>query len=122
MNVRVLVGILCGDILFAVLAAAMFKLLGRDPHAPAETKFIAATAAMGVLFAVAGGYLAATIARRVPVFAGLGVAVLIAGGAIASLVIARPESMWSQIAAIALLAPAAVLGGFLRGLTHPERA
>jgi hypothetical protein len=115
---RVLFGILAGDVLFAVLTAAMFKLLGRDPHAPADTQFMAATAALGVLFAIAGGYLAATVARTAPVFAGLGVAVLIAGGAIASAIIARPASMWSQVAAVALLAPAAILGGFVRGRTH----
>jgi hypothetical protein len=115
-------GILAGDILFAALSAVMFKVLGRDPHEAADRQFLAASAALGVLFAVAGGYLAATIARKSPVFAGLGVAILIAGGALASILIARPSSMWSQVAAIALLAPAAILGGFVRGRTHPEHA
>lgn len=118
---RMLGGILAGDILFALLTAAMFKLMGRDPHDPADTQFIAATAALGVLFAIAGGYLAATIAGKSPVFAGLGVAILIASGALVSMALARPSSIWSQIAAIVLLAPAAILGGFVRGRTHPQR-
>lgn len=119
---RVLGGILAGDILFVLLTFAMFKLLGRDPHEAADTQFMVVTAALGALFAIAGGYLAATIARKAPVFAGLGVAILITGGALASILIARPASIWSQIAAIVVLAPAALLGAFIRGKTHPARA
>jgi len=122
LSIRLLAGILTGDVLFAALSFAMFRLLGRDPHEAAGAGFIAATVALGALFAVGGGYLAAAIARGAPVFAGFGVAVLIAGGAISSALVARPASLWSQLAAVALLAPAAVLGGFVRGRTHPEQA
>ena len=118
---RMLGGILAGDILFVLLVFAMFRLLGRDPHDPADTQFIAAIAALGILFALAGGYLAATIAGKSPVFAGFGVAILIAGGALASIITSRPSSIWIQVATIAL-APAAILGGFVRGRTHPRQA
>lgn len=100
----------------------MLKLLARDPHELADTKFVVATVSLGVLFAIAGGYLAATVARDAPVLAGLGVAIVIAGGAITSLITSHPTSILPQLATAVLLAPAAVLGGYLRGRTHPNQA
>ena len=118
-GLRVALGILAGDLLFAGLSVLTFHVLGQDPHEFATTKVIVGTAALGALFAVGGGYLAATIARQAPVLAGLGVAVLIALGAVTSVLVARPASIWSQVAAAVVMAPAAVGGSLLRSRTHP---
>ncbi|HZU21877.1 MAG TPA: hypothetical protein VE998_03535 [Terriglobales bacterium] len=119
---RILGGILAGDLLFVVLSAAMLELLKRGPQPAGGTQFLAATAALGALFALAAGYLAATIARKSPVLAGLGVAILITLGPLALVVISRPGAVWPQIAAFVLLALAALAGAVVRSRTHPERA
>jgi len=71
--------------------------------------------AFGLAFALLGGYVAAWLAQRRPVAHSAGVAALVAIGALVSLVSTLGNgAVWSQVAALMLMAPCAVLGGWLR--------
>jgi len=104
-----------GYLLFAVSAFALFRISGRDPHQAQDLTFALLSVAWGVAFAFAGGYVAGVIAGRRPRLHGGAVALILALGATAS-ILAQPGkgSRWSQAAAIALMAPAALVGGVAR--------
>jgi hypothetical protein len=112
---RSVAAVLLGYVLFAVCSFATFRLLGHAPHAPASLRFMAATTVAGVVFAIAGGYLAGWIAGRRPVVHAVVMAAVLAVGAAASLVATLGNgAIWSQVAALILMTPAAVYGGWLR--------
>jgi hypothetical protein len=115
---RSIVAVVAGYALFAVSAAILFPLIGRDPHAPAPPTFVIWTTVYGIVFAAAGGYAAAAIARRRPRVHAAIVGALIAVGAVVSLVAAPGDARWSQLAALFLMAPAAAAGGMLRPRHH----
>lgn len=112
---RTILGVVLGDIIFAGSSALLFFAARVDPHAPAEARFMILSTLSGILFALAGGFVAGWIGRRTDVICGLILAVIIAGGAIASM-IGRPGAgaIWSQAAALLLMAPAALAGDRLR--------
>lgn len=102
-----------GDAIFGLSAFLLFRFAERDPHAPAPVEFMIATVAVGVIAAAIGGWVTAGIAshhRRE--HAGV-LGVLIASGALISLVL-RPGAgaIWTQIAAVVLMAPAALAGSW----------
>jgi len=104
-------GAIVGYIIFAAPAALMFNLMGWDPHTAASMAVIVASTVVGLVAAGVGGYVGARIGRaRWP---GIVVAALIAVGALVSLA-TRPGggAVWSQLVALVLLAPAALLGGY----------
>ena len=71
--------------------------------------------AVGMLFAVLGGYLAARLAKRRPLAHGVAVALVLAVGAAISLLSTLGNgAIWSQVSALVFMAPSAVLGGWLR--------
>ena len=72
--------------------------------------------AIGMVSALLGGYLAAWLGQRRPVAHGTAVAVVLAIGAVASLfsTLGAGGAVWSQVSAPVLMAPCAVLGGWLR--------
>ena len=112
---RSVAAVLVGYVVFAASSFALFRASGRAPHAPAPLPFMLATVASGVAFAVAGGWVAGWIAGRRPLAHGVGVALLVAAGAAASLASTLGRgAVWTQLAALALMAPAAALGGWLR--------
>ena len=124
---RGILGALLGYVIFATPAALMFNLMGWDPHAPASLAVIVASTVVGCLAFVSttraaiGGYVAARIGRaRWP---GVVVAALIAVGALISLV-ASPGAgaIWSQLVAILLMAPAALLASRYGPVTRPSGA
>ncbi len=112
---RTILGILLGDIVFAAGSALLFYAAKVDPHAPAEMRFIALSTLAGIVLALAGGFIAGWIGRRADLISGMILAVIIAGGAIASM-IGRPGqgAIWSQLAALLTMAPAALVGDWLR--------
>ena len=113
--VRSVIGVIVGYVLFAATAVALFASTGRDAHAAAPLWFMAFSTLYGMAFAAAGGYLTALIARRAEVTHGIVLAVLIAAGAVISVFTrAAGATVWSQLAALFLMAPCAVLGGELR--------
>ncbi len=118
---RSLFGVVVGYLLFAVSTFSIFRIAGRDPHQNQDVVFVAASVALGMAFAFAGGYLAAVIAGSEARLHGAAVAGLLALGAAAS-ILSQPGagSIWSQAAAIALMAPSAFCGGIVRGRSHPE--
>lgn len=111
--VRSALAVLVGYILFALSALAFFKLSGQPPHQAAPAPIMAGSVAVGMLFALLGGYVAAWLAGRRPVAHGLAVGVVLALGATLSLLFGK-GAIWSQVAALGLMAPCAVLGGWLR--------
>lgn len=118
---RSVTGVVVGYLVFAVSAFAMFRMSGRDPHREQDFMFMAFSVAWGAAFAFAGGYLAGVIAGRKARLHGAAVAAIVALGATAS-ILAQPGagSKWSQAAALAVMAPAALLGGVVRGRSHPS--
>jgi MFS family permease len=112
---RSALGILAGYLVFGLSAALLFALSGQDPSMLPTPEFLVFSILYGMVFAFAGGYLAGLIAgRRSRLHAAL-VAITLAGVALFSLVMDFGEtSPWSQLAAISLMAPAALLGGLLR--------
>jgi hypothetical protein len=113
--VRSVGGVVAGYLLFAISAALLFLASGRDPHREQDAAFLVFSVLYGMAFACAGGYVAATIAGRKPRAHSGAVAVILALGATAS-ILAQPGagSRWSQLTAIALMAPAAYVGGIIR--------
>ncbi len=112
---RSILAVVVGYFIFALSAFAFFKLSGQPPHQAAPTPVMIESIAVGMVFALLGGYVAARLARRRPVAHGVGVAAVLALGATISLFSALGKgAVWSQMAALVLMAPCAVLGGWLR--------
>lgn len=107
--------VVAGYLPFALAAWVWFRLSGRGPYASAGSGFMAAAILCGMLFAVLSGYLAALVAGRFEIEHAFAVATLIAAVGAASFV-AEPagESRWTQLSAILIIAPAAMVGGYLR--------
>jgi hypothetical protein len=114
--------VIIGYVVFAASAFAVFRVSGRAPHAAAPVPFMLASIASGVAFALVGGYVAAWIAGRRPLAHGAGVAALLALGAAVSLASTLGHgAVWSQLAALVLMAPAAIAGGWLRARRAQRR-
>jgi hypothetical protein len=65
--------------------------------------------------ALLGGYVAAWLAKRRPLAHGFAVtAVLALGAAISLLSTLGKGAIWSQVAALVIMAPCAAIGGWLR--------
>jgi hypothetical protein len=111
------VAVLVGYLVFALLAVALFALSHRDPHVPQDWAFTLFSVLYGLIAAILAGYLATAIGGSGSVSHARTLAIAIAAVAIVSL-LARPEAgaVWSQLLAILLFAPAAILGGWLRSL------
>jgi hypothetical protein len=106
--------VIAGYVSFTVLAVALFAVTGRDAHAPAPLTFMIGSTLCGMLFAGLGGYVAARLAGRGPLAHAAALAVVIALGAGISLVTSPGgDAAWSQVAAMFLMAPSALLGGLV---------
>jgi hypothetical protein len=113
--VRSVLAVIAGYVVFALSAILLFRLSGRDPHAPAEIGFVLVTVVYGMLFATLAGFLAALLGRRFEMEHALAVASLIAAlGAASLLASVKSGAIWTQLAAILIIAPCAMLGGYLR--------
>jgi hypothetical protein len=113
--VRSVAAVVFGYLIFAVSAVLLFQISGQAPHAPASPAFMVGSTLYGVVFAALSGYVAGRLARHHPVRHASAVAGLIALGAAASLLgQARSGGVWSQLAALLLMAPAAWVGGYWR--------
>ena len=114
------VAVIVGYVIFAALAAALFALSHRDPHVPQDWLFTVFSIVYGILAAALAGYVAGSVGRDRPLSHARTLAVAIATVAIVSL-FARPGggAVWTQLSAIFLFAPCALLGGWLRSLKRP---
>lgn len=112
--IRSMVGVVIGYAVFAISAVVLFRLSGRDPHAPQDSLFILAASTYGIAFAALGGAVAGLIPGRRSLVHSACVAAFIALGALGSL-IASPDraAIWSQLSALLLMAPGALFGGVL---------
>ena len=115
MNLRAALGILLGDLIFIGSAGLLFYLSRIDPHAPASPGFMAFSIAYGVAFAVISGFVAGLIGHRRDLIIGILLAVIIAVPALIS-ILTRPGAgaLWSQTAALVLMAPASLVGDWIR--------
>jgi len=105
---RSVIAIVLGYAVFAVSAGLLFRLTGRDPHAPQSAGFMLFAVVYGIAFAGVGGILASRVAQGKGTVHAAFVTLLIALGATISLV-ASPGAgaTWSQWSALVLMAPAA---------------
>ncbi len=112
---RTIIGIIAGDLIFAGLTVLMFTLAKVDPHMVSGSGFMLSSIAGGIVFALLGGFVGGLIGRRADILVGIFLGLIIAVGAAVSL-LARPGggAVWTQTAALILMAPAAVLGDSLR--------
>jgi hypothetical protein len=112
---RSILGVVTGYLIFAASGVALFQLSGQPPHGEASVPFMIGASVYGVGFALFGGYVSAWIAGRRPVAHAAAMAILLALGASASMLMTIGKgAIWSQLSALALMAPAAVAGGWLR--------
>lgn len=112
---RSVAAVIIGYLLFALSVSAFFQLSGHDPHAPAGILFMAGSILYGLFFSVLGGYVAALVAGKFEIEHSFAVATLIAAIGAASLIAESPaDAEWTQLSAILIIAPAAILGGYLR--------
>jgi hypothetical protein len=110
--IRSIAAVVAGYFVFAVSAALLFQLSGVDPHGASTAGFKIGSVIWGVLFALIAGWLTARIAVRRPATHATVLAGLIALGALISLVLSG-GAIWSQVAALVFMAPAAWVGGGL---------
>lgn len=110
-----LLAILIGYLVFGVSAVLLFQVAGVDPHKQPGLGFEIGSTIYGVFFALLAGYAAAHIAGKAEIQHSIGVACILAFLAGISM-LAQPglDSYWSQEGALILMAPSAVLGGWLR--------
>lgn len=112
--IRSILAVVLGYFVFALSAFAFFRISGQPPHEVAPLPTMLASIAVGMISALFGGYLAGWIAARRPLAHGAAVAVVMALGATISLLATLGKgAVWSQVAALLLMAPCAVLGGWL---------
>jgi peptidoglycan/LPS O-acetylase OafA/YrhL len=113
--VRSILAVLVGYFIFALSAFAFFQLSGQAPHKDAPVPVMLGGIAAGMVFAAFGAYAAAWLAQRRPLAHGIAVAAVLALGATVSLLSTLGKgAVWSQVAALLLMAPCAILGGWLR--------
>lgn len=115
---RSVLGVIVGYMIFAFSGFVLFQVSGQPPHGEASVPFMIGAVVYGLSFALLGGYIAGLIAGRRPLAHGIAVGVILAAGAGVSLIATIGHGViWSQVCALTLMAPAAVLGGWLRGRT-----
>jgi nitrate/nitrite transporter NarK len=112
--IRSVAAVIFGYLVFGGTAALLFRLSGQEPHAPASTGFKVFTIIYGIVFAAVGGWVASRLAGQRPLGHAIAVTTLIALGAIISLVFSGTQYTWSMWAALFLMAPSALLGGWFR--------
>ncbi len=116
---RVVSGVILGYVVFGLSAFALFRITNHDPHAPASLAFEIGSVVYGVLFALLAGWIASFIGGRPNLLAAWIVAAIVAVGAVASMIMVGVG--WSPLAALLLMAPAVVIGGWLYRLRASEK-
>jgi hypothetical protein len=107
---RSIAGIVIGYLIFAVPAFLLFPLTHHDPHAPASLTFEVFAVVYGIVFATLGGYVGDAIGGKL--WVSFTIAGILAAAAISSM-IAKGIS-WSPVSALVCMAPAAIIGGWIR--------
>ncbi|GAB3937459.1 hypothetical protein [Mucilaginibacter myungsuensis] len=110
--VRKILGVIAGYTIFVITGVAYFQLSGHKPHAPATGGFQLLTAVYGAFWSMVAGYVLQLIARTNDLKPNFALAVIIAGFALFSM-LKSTGSSWTQVQAMAVFAPASVLGGWM---------
>lgn len=109
------VAVVVGYAIFGASAAVLFNVTDHDPRTTPSLLFGVGAILYGMFFACLGGYVAASLAPRQPRQHAAILAATIAVVALLSLAVEfRSGSVWSQVAVLALMVPAAYAGGLLR--------
>jgi hypothetical protein len=112
---RSVIAVVVGYLVFATSAVALFQLSGHDPQSSNDVGFMMFSIFYGFFFATVAGFLAALIGGRYEIEHSLAVASLIAAAGAASLLMRSSLGViWSQLAALLVMAPSAMAGGYLR--------
>jgi hypothetical protein len=107
---RSIASVVIGYLIFALAAFARFQISGQPPHQSASVLFMFGITIYGAVFALLGGYVAAMLGKRRPMFHGFAVGAVLALGALVSLLSTLGKgAIWSQIAALAIMAPSPLL-------------
>jgi len=109
-----------GYLIFGASAALLFQLSGQAPHEAAPFAFKIASIIWGAVFALVAGWLTARIAGRRPMLHAALVAALIALGALISLLARPSDAIWSQVSALVVMAPCALIGGAISSRVPSE--
>ena len=107
---RVFSAVILGYFVFGMSAFALFRITHHDPHAPASITFEIGCIVYGILFAWLAGYVAGFIGGRPDLIAAKLVAALVALVAIVSMI--ATGIGWSPMAALLLMAPSVLAGGW----------
>lgn len=119
---RSVVAVIAGYLVFAVSAVLLFQVSGIDPHARPELFLGVLSVVYGMAFAALAGFAAAALAKRHEILHASLVAGVMAVLAIVSLLTQIGEaSAWSELATVFAMAPAAVLGGYVRSMRRGVR-
>jgi hypothetical protein len=110
--IKKIVGVIVGYAIFVVSALALFNLSGHAPHDDPTISFAILTAVYGTLFSFIGGFVTQLIARTNDLLINYILAWIIAGFALFSL-FKTDGNHWTQILAIFIFGPAAILGGWV---------
>lgn len=113
--IRSILAVIIGYLIFAVSAVLLFSLSGRDSHDVVPMWFLLISIVYGAFFAALGGYITATITPLNKFRHAAILSIVIGTGAWVSL-LSRPGkgAIWSQLSALLAMAPAAMIGGYLR--------
>jgi hypothetical protein len=112
---RSVIAVVVGYLVFAASAVALFQVSGHDPHSSDSIGFMVLGIFWGFFFATLAGFVAARIGGRYEIEHSLAVASLIAAAGAASLLMRDSLGViWTQLAALLVMAPSAMAGGYLR--------
>ena len=109
---RTIAGVILGYLVFALTAFALFRVTHQNPHAPAPMGFEITAIVYGAFFAFLAGYWGTGIAGRSDMRVAIVIALMMAAIAIASM--AKVGVGWSPLSALVVMAPAALMGGYVQ--------
>ena len=119
---RSILAVIVGYLTMAVAIIALFAISFRQPDAAPTQTFMLLSLVYALFAALAGGYVTALIARRKELKHTIALATFAALMGIVSMIVsAGQEPLWYQIANIAVMVPAVLLGGYLRA-SHATKA
>ena len=108
--IRKILSIIIGYGIFVVTSLALFKFAKKDPHLDPTTTFIILTTIYGVIFSFVAGLVTQLIAKTANLKISYLLAFIIASFATFSF-FKSDGNHWTQLLAIFIFAPTAILGG-----------
>jgi len=113
---RTILAVIIGYLIFALSAVLLFTLANIEPHDETGYTTIVGVIAYGIVFSLIGGTITKLIASGTSLTANIILALLIAAIAAVSAYMSD-GSNYTQFAAIAIFAPASLIGGIITSRT-----